>query len=66
MLFRSDVLARRAVEAGAAAEAARATGLHQAMYIIPALSAALALVLWAGARVTAERSGPSRPIRSTP
>jgi predicted MFS family arabinose efflux permease len=46
----SDVLARRAEEAGAAAEAARATGLHQAMYVIPALSVGLALVLWAGAR----------------
>lgn len=42
----SDVLARRAVEAGAAAEAARAIGLHQAMYVIPVLSVALAIVLW--------------------
>ncbi len=31
-------------------EAARAHGLHQAMYVIPALSAALAAVLWAAAR----------------
>lgn len=51
----SDVLARRALEAGAAAEAARAIGLHQAMYVIPVLSLALALALWAGSR--AERSG---------
>lgn len=46
----SDVLARRALEAGAAAEAARATGLHQAMYVIPVLSVVLALVLWAASR----------------
>ena len=31
-------------------EAARAQGLHQAMYVIPVLSAALAVVLWAAAR----------------
>ena len=46
----SDYYARQAASAGAAAEAARALGLHQAMYVIPALSAALALVLWAGSR----------------
>ena len=31
-------------------EAARAAGLHGAMYVIPAMSVVLALVLWAGAR----------------
>jgi MFS family permease len=31
-------------------EAARAHGLHQAMYVIPVLSAALALVLWRAAQ----------------
>lgn len=31
-------------------EAARAQGLHQAMYVIPLLSAALAVVLWAASR----------------
>ncbi len=31
-------------------EAARAQGLHQAMYVIPLFSAALAVVLWAAAR----------------
>ena len=31
-------------------EAARAAGLHQAMYLIPAMALALAAVLWAGAR----------------
>ncbi|HTQ56451.1 MAG TPA: MFS transporter [Bryobacteraceae bacterium] len=49
----SDYLARRAAEAAgsvAIGEAARATGLHQAMYVIPVLSVALALVLYAGSR----------------
>jgi len=52
----SDYLARHAaLAAGAAAigEAHRAIGLHQAMYVIPALSAALALVLYAGSRTIA-------------
>jgi hypothetical protein len=31
-------------------EAARAAGLHQAMFVIPALAVALAAVLWAAAR----------------
>jgi hypothetical protein len=31
-------------------EAARAIGLHQAMYLIPAMALVLAAVLWAGAR----------------
>ena len=35
---------------GALTEAARAIGLREAMYIIPALSVALAGVLWGGAR----------------
>jgi MFS family permease len=54
----SDYLARRAAQAvGSAAvgEAARAIGLHQAMYVIPVLSVALALVLYGGSRtVTAD------------
>jgi len=52
----SDLLARSAAEAAGSAvvnEAFRATGLHQAMYIIPVLSAALALVLAAGSRTIA-------------
>jgi hypothetical protein len=40
----SDVLARRA-GGGVIDEAARATGLHQALYLVPALSAILAAVL---------------------
>lgn len=43
----SDYFARHS---GLANEAARAIGLHQAMYVIPVLSAALAIVLWASAR----------------
>lgn len=52
----SDYLARgaaRAAGAAAVGEAYRAIGLHQAMYVIPALSAALALVLYAGSRTIA-------------
>jgi MFS family permease len=53
----SDLMARRAAKmAGAATinEAARATGLHQAMYVIPVLSLGLALVLYAGSRTVAQ------------
>jgi MFS family permease len=46
----SDSLARRAAGSAAVGEAARAIGLHQAMYLIPAMSLLLAAVLWAGAR----------------
>jgi len=46
----SDRLARAAAGAGPMTEAAKAVGLHQAMYGIPALSVALAAVLWAGGR----------------
>jgi MFS family permease len=45
----SDHFAHQAMAAGWAAEAARGAGLHQAMYVIPVLSLALAVVLWAGA-----------------
>ena len=46
----SDALARAAAGSGALTEAARAIGLREAMYVIPALSVALAGVLWCGAR----------------
>ncbi len=46
----SDHFSRIAANAGMAAEAARAQGLHLAMYSIPALSLLLAAVLWAGSR----------------
>jgi MFS family permease len=52
----SDYLARSAAHAAgraAVGEAYRAIGLHQAMYVIPALSAALALALYAGSRTIA-------------
>ncbi len=52
----SDMMARRASDAAGSAvitEAAKAIGLQQAMMIIPILSAALALVLWAGSRTIA-------------
>jgi predicted MFS family arabinose efflux permease len=46
----SDRLARRAAGGLAVTEGARAAGLHQAMYLIPAMALVLAMVLWAGAR----------------
>lgn len=46
----SDRLARRAAGGSAIGEAARAVGLHQAMFLIPAMALVLAAVLWAGAR----------------
>lgn len=52
----SDVMARRAAAmAGSSVitEAARAVGLQQAMFVIPALSLGLALVLFAGSRTVA-------------
>jgi len=50
----SDHFARAAAHAGAAAEAARALGLRDAMYAIPVLCAALAAALWAGANAMRE------------
>ena len=41
----SDHFARTAANAGMAADAARAVGLHQAMYVIPVFALALAAVL---------------------
>jgi MFS family permease len=52
----SDLMARRAATlAGSSVitEAARAAGLHQAMFVIPVLSVGLALVLYAGSRTVA-------------
>jgi len=52
----SDVMARHAAAlagSNAVTEAARATGLQQAMLVIPALSLLLALVLYAGSRTIA-------------
>src|SRR5262249_59404679 len=52
----SDFLARRAATADGAStvtELHKAVGLHDAMYLIPALSAVLVLVLFAGSRTVA-------------
>jgi predicted MFS family arabinose efflux permease len=49
----SDLLARQAAGGGAVTEAARAAGLHGAMYLIPALAVVLSLVLWVAARRSA-------------
>jgi MFS family permease len=52
----SDYLAHAAAHAAGLAvvnEAYRAVGLHQAMYVIPAMSVGLALVLYAGSRTIA-------------
>jgi MFS family permease len=69
----SDSLARSAAHAAGSAvvgEAYRAIGLHQAMYVIPALSAALALALYAGSRTIAadmarrDEPGPRAVVQS--
>ena len=44
----SDRFARAAQDSGLAVEAAKAVGLHQAMYVIPVLCVMLAAVLWRG------------------
>jgi MFS family permease len=46
----SDHFARAASASGAAPEAARAMGLHHAMYLIPVCSVLLAAFLWAAGR----------------
>jgi MFS family permease len=49
----SDMMARRAAMAAGSVkitEAFKAVGLQQAMFVIPVLSVALGLVLWAGSR----------------
>jgi len=46
----SDHFARAAANSGIATDAARAIGLHDAMYLIPACSVVLAAVLWAAGR----------------
>ena len=48
----SDFLARRS---GLGAEASRAVGLHDAMYVIPALAVVLAGVLWVAGRQASAR-----------
>ena len=69
----SRTLARSAAHAAGSAvvgEAYRAIGLHQAMYVIPALSAALAMALYAGSRTIAtdmarrDEPGPRAVVQS--
>jgi MFS family permease len=50
----SDHFARAAVNLGATQDAARAIGLHDAMYLIPACSLMLAAVLWVAGRSVKE------------
>ena len=52
---------RELAGSSAITEAARATGLQQAMFVIPVLSLGLALVLYAGSRTVAPRYGGARP-----
>jgi predicted MFS family arabinose efflux permease len=59
----SDRLAAAAEHAGALPEAARAAGLHGAMYVIPAMSLVLAAVLWTGARYS--RTAAVSPVTSS-
>ncbi|MBZ5583565.1 MAG: MFS transporter [Acidobacteriia bacterium] len=54
----SDHVARAAAGSGALTEAARAIGLRQAMYVIPALSLVLGAALWAGGRAAARECRP--------
>lgn len=49
----SDAFARGAAAAGAGPAEASAMGLHSAMFVIPAVAAAVAGVLWAGSRTMA-------------
>jgi hypothetical protein len=52
----SDLLARSAAAGGPLTEAARAAGLHQAMYVIAVFAAALAVVLARAARSASRAS----------
>ena len=49
----SDFLAHRS---GLASEASRAVGLHDAMYVVPALALVLAAVLWVAGREAGQRT----------
>jgi MFS family permease len=51
----SDRLARAASGGAAITEAAKGAGLHQAMYVIPAMAVVLAAVLWGAARATVHK-----------
>jgi hypothetical protein len=51
----SDAMARRAAGPGPITETARAAGLHDAMFVIPALAVVLAIILFAGSRAIGQR-----------
>jgi MFS family permease len=53
----SDHFARALAGAATITEAAKAAGLRQAMYAIPALAALLAVVLWAGGHTNERKKG---------
>lgn len=59
----SDAFAKIAVGEGSPPEAARAFGLHEAMYVIPAMSLVLAAVLWGAGRYS--RAAAVSPRSST-
>jgi MFS family permease len=63
----SDFMARRAAGGAHITEAFKAIGLQQAMFIIPALSVLLALVLYGGARTIAAdmRKRAAHPVPTT-
>jgi predicted MFS family arabinose efflux permease len=56
----SDHLAQRMAGAAAITEEARALGLHQAMYVIPAMALALSAVLWIAARQAGDTMAPAQ------
>jgi hypothetical protein len=63
----SDHFAWEAAQASGSAvvtEAAKAIGLHHAMYAIPVMSVALAGILWIGARAMRSQLAPPTGARS--
>jgi MFS family permease len=53
----SDRFARAAFAAGASVEGARSSGLHQAMFAIPALALLLSAVLWVAGEASSSAAG---------
>jgi predicted MFS family arabinose efflux permease len=58
----SDHFARQAAGFAPVTEAARALGLHDAMYVVPALALLLSAVLWMAARRATEFAPGDRPL----
>jgi predicted MFS family arabinose efflux permease len=63
--YLSDYFASRAVGTAGIGEAARATGLHHAMYVIPVLAVAVALVLGAASRAAQKAAASSYSLPET-